>query len=127
MEKAAAQAGIFERRRMQQRIQKAVAHVCTSGIGYRSGQTVALYPGCNCLDGQRGKKRGGAIRHDGRIDRLIPGVVRNAGVHQVDRYAFRRDGCAAPGLSHAKDCVGMHRAKRVFQDHAAFDKFSWDF
>ena len=59
MEKAAAQAGIFERRRIQQRIQKAVAHVCTSGIGYRSGQTVALYPGCNCLDGQRGKNAAG--------------------------------------------------------------------
>ena len=127
MEKAAAQTGIFERRRMQQRVQEVVAHICTGGIGNYRRQTGALYPFCDCFDRQRRKVRGWAIWCDRFIDRLIACVVRDTGVHQVDCHALRRDSRASPGLSHAENRVGLLRAKRAFQDHAASDKLGWNF
>ena len=99
---------------VQYAVQQVVAHICPRAVGQ-----LRRHPGLpdgqdHVLHRYRGEIRRRSAGDDGRIYRLLPGVVRDPGVVHVDGHPLRGHGAAACRLAHAQhhirpECVHSRR------------------
>ena len=116
MDEAGADMGILGGRQVQHVVHHAVAHIGARRVGDMARDAVVAHVLDHGLDGQGGEVGGRSVGLEGLIHGLLPGVVGDTGLRQIDADAL--DGHAGPaaGLTDVEHHVrvvgldaGLHR------------------
>ncbi|MNO76523.1 hypothetical protein D3C76_675970 [compost metagenome] len=84
-----------------------VADIGPGAVGDGGGQPRLTQCQHHGLDGQGGEIGRRAIRHYGPVDGLSPGVIRDAGVIQIDGDPLQTEFAAPPRLTHRQHQHGL--------------------
>ena len=119
MDKSGPDAGVALLAHVEDVVHDAVAHVGAGGEGEVAGKTRLLHVLHHGLHRQGGKVGRRTVRLQRLVQGLLPVVVGNAGVHEVDGHLLHADAGAASGLADADDHVGLIFSDALLHGRAA--------
>ena len=92
---------------MKERVHHVVAHISSCRVGDKSRNMVCFQSRNNVLDRKGGKVGRRAAGNDGLVLGLIPVIVRDGSISEIDRDPLDSKAGIASGLTHANDSIRL--------------------